>query len=466
MLERFYNRGTPDEKISFKEKFSYGLGDFASQILYTPVGAFLIYYYTEIVNINIAIVATIMLVSRLFDGISDVIVGYLIEKTVSPFGKTRVWILRMLIPYFCGMVLLFSVPPFLPDVAKYIYVFFSYNLAITVVYTAINLPYGAMSTMMTRDGYERSIIVIFRMLLATAGNTLTQVAVLPMVRFFGGDQMAWTITFAILGLVGVCIFFVTFANCFERIPSSPVEKLKGRTWYIIGRMLRNKYWIMVTIAMLVIFAADIVFGTANVYFCRYFLNNAELIGLFAVVMNGFKVGSMIILLPILLRTIGKRNALLIASALIIASLALRWVNPYNATYNLVIVALYGFGQGFTYACLFAMIPDTVEYGEYTDHERHEGFLYSGASFGTKLAAGLGAVLASFVMNAGGYVNGAEVQTEEAMTSILWATSIVPVILYVLGIACMIGYHLDREYPAIIKELERRRAEAPAVDVNA
>lgn len=113
-----------------------------------------------------------MLLSRLFDGVSDVVIGFFIEKTNSPYGKTRVWILRMIIPFFIAMAALFSVPSGLGDTGKYIYIFLSYNFAITVVYTAINLPYGAMSTMMTNDSHQRSVIVIFRILPATAGGTM------------------------------------------------------------------------------------------------------------------------------------------------------------------------------------------------------------------------------------------------------------------------------------------------------
>lgn len=450
------NNPNKNPNIGFTEKFAYGLGDFASQMLYTPTGALLIYYYTQCVNVNMAVVATIMFLSRFFDGFSDLIVGYLIERTETPYGKARVWIIRMLLPFFIAMVALFTVPDG-SDIFKYIYIFVSYNFAITVVYTAINLPYGAMSTMMTKDSYQRSIIVIYRMLLATAGNTFVMIVTLPLVKFLGGEdsQMAWTLAFVILAGIATLGFFITFAFCHERVPSSPADQLKGKTLQAVKGLFRNKYWIMTTLAMLTIFSADVVFGTANTYYCKFFLNNSDHVGTFATIMNVVKVLSMIFLLPILLRTKGKRFALLIACSIILVSLFPRMIDPYNATIAFVASGFYGFGQGFTYACLFAMIPDTVEYGEYIEHERHEGLVYAGASFGTKVAAGLGAVLASFVMNYYGYDNSAEVQTAAAMDSILYSTTITPAILYILGILSVVGYGLDKEYPAIIKELNQR-----------
>lgn len=453
------NNPKKDPNIGFGEKFSYGLGDFASQMLYTPTGSILIYYYTEFVNVNIAVVATIMLLSRFLDGFSDLFVGWLIENTKSPYGKARAWLLRMLIPFFIAMVAMFSVPPGMSDMLKYIYIFVSYNFAITVVYTAINLPYGSMTTTMTNDSYQRSIIVIYRMLLATAGNTLTLIVTLPMVEFFGNDQAAWTITFMILAAVACFCFFMTFAFCHERIITPAPEKSDLKTTLkVIKRLFANKYWVMLTLVMLATFTADVVFSTANTYYCRYFLDNPNHIGTFATIMNVFKVGSMILVLPIMLRKVGKRNALMLACAIIMCAALIRFIDPYSATVAFSAAAIWGFGQGFTYACVFAMLPDCVEYGEYIDHERHEGMVYSGASFGMKLAAGLGAVLASTVMQWGGYVNGAIEQTPEAMNTILLATTILPAGLFFLGILSILGYKLDKLYPQVITELQRRKIE--------
>lgn len=468
LFPKLANNPNKDPKIGLGEKFSYGLGDFASQMLYTPTGSILIYYYTEFVGVNIATVATIMLLSRFFDGFSDLFVGWLIENTKSPYGKARAWLLRMLLPFFIAMVALFSVPSGFSDLLKYIYIFVSYNFAITVVYTAINLPYGSMTTTMTQDSYQRSIIVIYRMLLATAGNTLTLMVTLPMVEFFGNDQAAWTITFMILGGIACLCFFITFAFCHERFASPVTDQNAGikETLLVIKGLFRNKYWIMVTLAMLTTFSADVVFWTANTYYCRYFLNDPNLIGTFAVIMNAFKVGSMILILPLCLKTIGKRNALVTACALIAIAAVARFIDPYSSTVAFVASGLWGFGQGFTYACLFAMLPDTVEYGEYIDHERHEGLVYAGASFGMKLAAGLGAVLASIVMDLGGYINNAPEQTDAAMSSILVATTIVPAILFGLGILSVALYKLDKVFPEIVAELNRRHLEEQDAGIKA
>ncbi len=457
-IQAFVNNPDKNPNIGIVERIAYGLGDFSSQLLLTPVSMLFIYYATEFVNVNIAVVAGIMLISRVFDGFSDLFVGYLIEKTKSPYGKTRAWILRMIIPYFICGVAMFSVPPMLPDVAKYVYIFLVYNLTITVVYTAINLPYGALSTLMTQDSYKRSVLVIFRMLGSTAGGTLVMMCTLPMVKHFGNDQMAWTITAAILSGAAALCFFFTFFFCHERVISAPVPEGKGNTKRAIMRLFKNQYWIMLTIAMLLVCAADIVSGSANTYYCRYFLQDDTLIGNFAAVSNTCKVIGMIVVVPVLLKIIGKRNSLLFACILIILANFARLINPYSIELNYVIQGICGFCAGFTYTCLFAMIPDCVEYSEYRDGERHEGLVYSSVSFASKVAGGLGIMISSVVMDFGGYVNGAETQTDSAMNAILASVTIIPPCMFIAAAIALCFYRLDKIYDAIVRELKERQVQ--------
>lgn len=455
MIKAFVNRPDRDPNIGIVERVAYGMGDFSSQLILTPVSMLFLYYATEFVNINISIVGGIMLASRVFDGFSDLFVGYLIEKTKSPYGKTRVWIWRMLIPYFLCGIAIFSVPESLPDLAKYIYIFIVYNLTITVVYTSINLPYGALSALMTQDSYKRSVLVIFRMLGATAGGTLVMMATLPLVRYFGNDQTAWTITAAIFSGIATLGFFCTFYFCHERVASAPMSEEKGNTLRAIKKLFKNSYWVMLSIAMLLVCAADIVSGTANTYYCRYFLGDDTLIGNFSAVSNTCKVIAMIVVVPLMLKFLGKRNSLIIACLLIVGANFSRLINPYSVELNYVISGICGFSSGFTYTCLFAMIPDCIEYSEYRDGERHEGLVYSSVSFASKVAGGLGILISSMVMDFSGYVNGAETQTDGAMNAILMVVSVIPPAMFLIAAVALVFYRLDKIYDHIVHELKVR-----------
>ncbi len=461
IINALVNRPDKPTPIGIVKKPAFGLGDFASCTLYVPAQSFLMFYYTDYIHINIGIVATIMLASRIFDGFSDIFMGHLIERTNSPYGKARAWLLRMLIPYILGTVMLFSVPESFGETAKLIYVFFSYNFAITIVYTGINLPYGAMMTMMTKDGYERSVLVIFRMVLATAGAATITAITLPLVKFFGDDVRAWTYAFMVIGVIGAAIFFVTFFFCHERV-ASPVPEEKDRDFKKnMKQLFTNRYWIALTLAMVFVCCSDIVYNTVNIYVCKYFLNDAELIGPFGLTQQTLRLLSMVVVLPFLLKPFGKRNCLLIACVCIFGALALRLLFPHSVTCFYATAVLYGFGQGFTYTTLFAMIPDTVEYGEYKDGERHEGYIYAGASFGTKVGAGVGPAIVGLVLNFSGYDAEAASLTEEVSSAILMVSSVIPAVILGLAFIAMLFYKLDKEYDGIIKELEIRHQKEQA-----
>lgn len=466
MISAFVNRPDRDPNIGIVERVAYGMGDFSSQLILTPVSMLFLYYATEFVNINISIVGGIMLASRVFDGFSDLFVGYLIEKTKSPYGKTRVWIWRMLIPYFLCGIAIFSVPESLPDLAKYIYIFIVYNLTITVVYTSINLPYGALSALMTQDSYKRSVLVIFRMLGATAGGTLVMMATLPLVKYFGNDQFAWTITAAIFSGIATLGFFFTFYFCHERVISAPMSEEKGNTVRAIKKLFKNSYWVMLSIAMLLVCAADIVSGTANTYYCSYFLGDDTLIGNFSAVSNTCKVIAMIVVVPLMLKFLGKRNSLIIACLLIVGANFSRLINPYSIELNYVISGICGFCSGFTYTCLFAMIPDCIEYSEYRDGERHEGLVYSSVSFASKVAGGLGILISSMVMDFSGYVNGAETQTDSAMNAILLVVSVIPPAMFLIAAVALVFYRLDKIYDQIVHELKVRHMQKVNAEADA
>lgn len=455
----FANNPNKNPNLGFSEKFAYGLGDFASNIMWAPAAALLLYYYTEFVGVNIAIVATIMFFSRFLDGFSDLFVGWLVERTNSPYGKTRVWILRMIVPFFIAMVAMFSVPSGMGETFKYVYIFFSYNFAITVVYTAINLPYGALTTAITSDSYQRSIITIYRMIFSTTGYTLSMLVALPMVEFFGNDQFAWSITFAILGAIACLSFFITFIFCQERIvePPAPKTSLK-KTLSDIKEIFHNKYWLYLTLTMLILFSADVVFSTANTYYCRYFLNDANFVGTFIAITNVCKIGAMVLFLPYCIRKIGKRNALIFASLVEIVALSIRYIDPSSISINMAVAVVLGLAKGFTYACMFSLLPDTVDYGEYISRERHSGLVYASASFATKLASGVGAIIASGVMQFGGYVNNSVTQSPSAMEAIMYSTTLIPIIMFVAGICIISFYKLDKIFPEVIDELKRRKVQ--------
>ena len=200
------------EKISLREKISYGLGDFAGNIVWSSVAGYGVYYYTNSAGIAAAAIGTMFMISRVFDGLSDILMGLIIDRTKSKHGKARPWLLWMAIPFGIATALMFSVPPAFTPIAKLVYAYITYNLLSAVIFTAINQSYSTLSALITDNVKDRTHLNIARMAMAMVCSIAINFIVIPLVNKMGGTPQAWTITFSILAVVAVLLFYVVFFN--------------------------------------------------------------------------------------------------------------------------------------------------------------------------------------------------------------------------------------------------------------
>ena len=159
-------------------RLAYGCGDTACNIVFGMISTLLTLFYTDYAGVSVVTVGMVMLISRVFDGTSDVIMGFIVSRTNSKWGKARPWIIWMAVPYCISAIALFAVPQ-TSDSLQFWYIFITYNLCTTVLYTAINVPYGTLSTMMTRSSHERDLLSIFRMSMAPLGRIIAVTFTMP-----------------------------------------------------------------------------------------------------------------------------------------------------------------------------------------------------------------------------------------------------------------------------------------------
>jgi GPH family glycoside/pentoside/hexuronide:cation symporter len=412
----------------FIERFSYGCGDFGCNIIYTAMSAFLMLYYTDYAGVSAIAVGTIMMVSRIFDGISDVIMGVIVDRTKSRFGKARPWLLRMCVPFAISGVLLFSVPTSWAQTPKLVYVFITYNLVSTIIFTAINVPYSALNALMTQDPYERSVLSVFRNLLATAGTLTINLTTLPLVEYFGDNASAWTKTFCVLGLLAVAAFLINFFGTKERVKPAGAENGEIRNVpFMVGikALFQNKYWIMVTMMLVFDFLMYSINSGATVYYAKDVLGNKNFVGTINGISNTVQIAGMFFIS-------GGELSLIIASSV-----------------------LKGLGYSCGGATMWAMVSDTIDYGEWKTGVRTEGLVNSACSFGYKIGNGVGSVLLGVILEMGGYVGEAVSQTASALTSIRICFIWIPVAAYIAQLIIMKFYNLDKEFNGVIEELKKR-----------
>lgn len=450
------------EKLTFRkilERFSYGCGDFGCNIIYTAMSVYLMFYYTDYAGVSSAAVGVIMLISRVFDGVSDIIMGVIVDRTKSRFGKARPWLLRMCIPFAVSGVLLFSVPTGWSSGAKLVYVFVTYNLVSTVVYTAINVPYSALNALMTQDPYERSVLSIFRNLLATAGTLTINTFTLPLVELFGNTASAWAKAFVVLGAVSMVAFLINFFGTKERVRPAVKDGEAKDVPFATGvkALFQNKYWIMMTGMLALFFLMYSVNGGATVYYAKDILGDKDLVTTINGIFNVVQIVGMFFI-AMLVKRFGKRNVF--ALGLVFDIVGMLVLNYSGGAMNLIVVSsvIRGIGNACGGATMWAMVSDTIDYGEWKTGYRTEGLVNSACSFGYKIGNGIGSALLGLILEIGGYVGEAAVQTAEALFSIEVCFVWIPIVVYVCGLIIMKFWHLDKEFSGILADLEKRKTE--------
>jgi len=404
-------------------------------------------------------VGTIMMISRVFDGISDIIMGVIVDRTHSRFGKARPWILRMCIPFAISGILMFSVPASWSSTPKLVYVFITYNLVSTVIYTAINVPYSALNALMTQDPYERSVLSIFRNLLATAGTLTINTFTLPLVEYFGNNASAWTKTFVVFGFVSIAAFLCTFFGTKERVRANEAgeQKVEENVPFVTGikALFQNKYWIMMTGMLALFFLMYSVNGGATVYYAKDILGDKNLVSTINGIFNIVQILGMFFI-AMLVKKFGKRNVFSLGLILdIIGMLVLNFLGGFMPVI-VVSSVIRGIGNACGGATMWAMVSDTIDYGEWKTGYRTEGLVNSACSFGYKIGNGIGSALLGVILEVGGYVGNAAAQTASALTSIRICFVWIPIAVYACGLIIMKFYHLDKEFDGILADLKARK----------
>ena len=207
----------PNASLGWGERLAYGSGGFAFNMINGIIGSFMTIFFTSAMGLNAGIIATILAVSKIFDGISDLIMGRIVDKTETKMGKARVWLLRMCIPFAVSTMLLFFVPSGFPDMVKYIYVFLIYNITNAVCLTGMLVPFYSMVGLVTENSYERGLLGNIQQIFQTLGNVFVNSTFVALLTKFSENpntiytQRSFTLTLAIYcALMVVVSLFCVF----------------------------------------------------------------------------------------------------------------------------------------------------------------------------------------------------------------------------------------------------------------
>ena len=443
--------------MTLRNYAGYAAGDFANNLAFSMQGLFLMIYYTNVIGLDPAIVASMFLLVRFWDAFADVFVGRMVDLTRSRWGKFRPYLLFASLPLLFASVALFTMPGFGGDRGKqYIYMYVSY-IVLGTLYSFVNIPYGSLASAMTQDPIERSRLGVWRSMGPVFAILILVIVIAPKISQYKTRpaqlQSFFTATTLVFAAVGFLLYLFTFFNCREQVPHKATPVTIKDT---LRSFKRNSALQILCVSNLVYLIGTFAVQGAEAYYAAYVLGNSkDLIWMVLAISASTFVAVPIV--PHAVARIGKKATFMYASALMILAGIWIFLLPANLSLIIVVFFIFGFAQNAATSLLFAFEADAVEYGEYVTGQRTEGATYAIYSFFRKMSQAVSASLVGYALAVGSFAPKAPAQPHSALTAIKAVMGLAPAVFGLLGIAIFAFYPLtDDRFREIVKELRARR----------
>jgi sugar (glycoside-pentoside-hexuronide) transporter len=439
-------------KLSLKRILAFASTDTAGNLLYCTLTSFIMYFYTDVFGISVAAAGMILLIARFVDALDAPIWGIVIDHTRTKWGQSRPYWLWLSVPFGISVFLAFLTPD-LSQGAKTIYALVTYILA-GVIYTGISASMSSALPNLTYDSDERVRLNSWRSNGGMIGYLITASFALPLVDFFGqgNDQLGFSMTVGIFAVAAILLLLFAFSGTKE---IGITEKAKSISIRQSFRAIKGNWpWITLVLVFIFYWLGNTARTSTVIYYTEYNLGHKN----WAALLNGLVVVQMISItvLPYLVKRLIKSHTQIIGLSL--AALGQIMIGFSGSNITLIIVGwiIASLGTGIAVTLPFAMLSDTVDYGEWKNGIRASGFLTAvGISFCIKLGAGLGSFIPSLILDSAGYVANAT-QTPQSLAAIKFCFTWLPAIFFAVGAIIMLKYvKYERNESNIRQELEAR-----------
>ena len=472
------------QKLSILEKFGYSLGDLAANLVFQTLMTYLAYFYTDIYGLNATDATAIMYIVGTVAAFSfNPIIGALADRTNSKWGKFRPWILYTSVPLGLISVMAFSTPNFSYD-GKVIYAVITYTLLL-LLYASSNLPYSALSGVITGDMKERNSISSYRFVAVMFAQFFVQVFMLPIIIYAGAGDKAIGIEIVMtwLAIIGTIMLLITFFTTKERIV--PTEEQKSSVFEDLKDLITNKPWLIMLILTTLTFISLAMKGGSYVYYFENYIDETRLTVFISPILDYltsveinffgndpvsagfglFNAGGIIFMIfgiglskPLADRY-GKRN--IFALFLFISTIFIILFYFFDkSSVELMFGSqiLHGFFYGITIPLLWAMIADVADYSEWKTNRRATAIIFSAMMVGLKLGLTIGGGLVVQILGNYGYEANKELaQSEYVVQGVKLLVSIYPAIPFLIGIALLYFYEINKKMETQIEiDLRDRR----------
>ncbi|WP_419888191.1 MFS transporter [Neobacillus niacini] len=429
-----------NEKLSFSTKLSYGFGEFSASVVWSLASSYLLFFYTDVFGIAGGVAAIILLVARVWDCFVDPILGLVMERTKSKHGRFRPYVLYGAIA-LCALNIMTFYTPDLPMTGKIIYAGVTY-LLLGTVHSVVNVPYGALATVMTRDTNERTNLNSFRGVFGQFAGILTGAAVMPLITLLGNGNQQNGFFFAaiVLSVVSAPLLYLTFRNCKEVI--EPVKEERPTIKDSLKAVSSNKPLMLILANLFTVLVG--LFGRIGTltYYCIYVLHRPDLIAvLFTLLSVCGAVGA--ISLPFFAKFMEKKTIMILGTTITgLAFIAMYFTPATSISMIIVWTIIASLPIGFASPMVFSMVGDCIDEHQVKTGIRADGAIYSVTSLSTKIASAIVGAAAAAILGAIGYVANAE-QTPEVVNGINVLVNLAPGIIFILSTIPMYFYKISK-----------------------
>lgn len=447
------------EKLSLKEKIGYGMGDAGSCMIWSVLALYLTWFYTDVYGLDAGIVGTLFLVIRIFDAFSDPVMGAICDRTRTRWGKFRPWLLWMAVPFGLGAVLMFTTPDLSMN-GKIIYAWVTY-LVMSLIYTAINIPYCSVAGVITLNQKERLGCLSWRFFLNGLATLIVSSSILPLTDWLGEGNRAsgFQLTMMIMGGAATLMFLFCFSSIKERVVSIKTNDSLRKD---LNDIIKNDQWLlMITITFLNVFPAFIR-GAVTIYYATYVMQaSVGFITFFMALGVACNMLGSVIAKPLTDRFDKVKLFRIINIILGILSFALWFVDPHSLTPLLtlftVINILHLIQSG---PILWAMMSDVDDYGDWKFGKRLTGISFAGNLFMLKMGLAVAGAIVAWILSWTGYVANQAQQNPQTLQGIIMMFSLLPMVSYFFSAWIVRYFKLNQTFLEKIKvDLAKRELEA-------
>ena len=407
--------------LKWYNKVGYGIGDVAANCSYGLVTSFVLIYLTNTVGLNAGIVGTLIMASKLLDGISDIIFGMIIDRTKTKMGKARPWMFGAQFGVSITMIMLFAIPDMGANM-QYVYFFIVYTLMNVIFYTASNIAYSSLTSLTTKNSNERVQLGSIRFIFSLLTNLVVATATVGLVEAFGGGAKGWK-TVAIIFSVAALIINTISVFSIKELPEEELlgeKKIQEKVSLAAGIkvIVKNKYYLMILAIYVLYYGMMGVTQTVGIYYMTYVFEQPSLLGTFTLA----TLLPMIIVLAVTPALVKKKGMYKIINlgydgAILFRGLFMVFAFMANKALMLITLLLNGFCTGPLVGSLNALISESSDYTYRTQKQRLDGMMFSCSSFGIKVGGGIGTAAAGWLLAAGGFDGPAAVQAARAVNMI-------------------------------------------------